>query len=381
MDNELILTLDEETAPVPELASVLQPEAEKPQGFAAGAIDESMLSEEEKKTVEEFVSRIDLENVAQTANYGLSAQRKISDFSVSILSKVRTTDLGDMGQSLRELTVALDSTIEPEKKGILGAFQKAKRSVDSLRANYAKAEVNVDRIEHDLRAHQDVLSQDIGMYQQMFDLNLRYYKELTMYIIAGKKALANARLGKLATLEAQANKTALQEDVQAFRDFEDLCARFDKKLNDLELTRVISIQTAPQIRMLQNNAREMMDKLQSSLANTIPLWRNQLVLSLGIEHSRRAIEAQKELSERTNRLLAMNAEKLNMATVEAAKASEEPIVEIETLQKCNAQLINSVNEVIRIHEEGQKKRELAQKELVKIEEELKRTLLGETQAH
>ena len=379
MDNEVILTLDGSEPPVPELASVIQPTAGEPQAFSAGAIDESMLSEEEKKTVEEFVSRIDLENVVQTANYGLSAQKKISDFSVSILSKVRTHDLGDMGQSLRELTMALDSTLEPEKKGILGAFQKAKRSIDSVRANYAKAEVNVDRIERDLKTHQEVLGQDIVMYQQMFDLNLRYYKELTMYIIAGKKALAQARQGKLAALEAQANSSGMQEDVQAFRDFEDLCSRFEKKLNDLELTRVISIQTAPQIRMLQNNAREMMDKLQSSLANTIPLWRNQLVLSLGIEHSRRAIEAQKELSERTNRLLAMNAEKLNMATVEAAKASEEPIVEIETLQRCNTQLINSVSEVLRIHEEGRKKREQAQRDLVKIEEELKRTLLGQVQ--
>lgn len=379
MDNEVILTLDGSEPPVPELASVIQPTAGEPQAFSAGAIDESMLSEEEKKTVEEFVSRIDLENVAQTANYGLSAQKKISDFSVSILSKVRTHDLGDMGQSLRELTMALDSTLEPEKKGILGAFQKAKRTVDSVRANYAKAEVNVDRIERDLKTHQEVLGQDIVMYQQMFDLNLRYYKELTMYIIAGKKALAQARQGKLAALEAQANSSGMQEDVQAFRDFEDLCSRFEKKINDLELTRVISIQTAPQIRMLQNNAREMMDKLQSSLANTIPLWRNQLVLSLGIEHSRRAIEAQKELSERTNRLLAMNAEKLNMATVEAAKASEEPIVEIETLQRCNTQLINSVSEVLRIHEEGRKKREQAQRDLVKIEEELKRTLLGQVQ--
>lgn len=379
MDNEVILTLDGSEPPVPELASVIQPTAGETQAFSAGAIDESMLSEEEKKTVEEFVTRIDLENVAQTANYGLSAQKKISDFSVSILSKVRTHDLGDMGQSLRELTMALDSTLEPEKKGILGAFQKAKRSIDSVRANYAKAEVNVDRIERDLKTHQEVLGQDIVMYQQMFDLNLRYYKELTMYIIAGKKALAQARQGKLAALEAQANSSGMQEDVQAFRDFEDLCSRFEKKLNDLELTRVISIQTAPQIRMLQNNAREMMDKLQSSLANTIPLWRNQLVLSLGIEHSRRAIEAQKELSERTNRLLAMNAEKLNMATVEAAKASEEPIVEIETLQRCNTQLISSVSEVLRIHEEGRKKREQAQRDLVKIEEELKRTLLGQVQ--
>lgn len=383
MDNEIVLTLDgahPEEIKVPELGSVVQQPAAQETVFSAGAIDESMLSDEERSAIEQFASKIDLENVEQTITYGLAAQRKISDFSVAILDKVRTVELGDIGESLRELTVALDASLEPEKKGILGAFQKAKRSVDSIRANYAKAETNVDRIERDLQAHQRVLSQDIVMYQQMFDLNLKYYKELTMYIIAGKKALDQARRGKLAKLEARAQQTVAQEDVQAFRDFEDLCSRFDKKLNDLELTRMIAIQTAPQIRMLQNNAREMMDKLQSSLVNTIPLWRNQLVLSLGIEHSRRAIEAQKELTERTNRLLQMNAEKLKMATVEAAKASESPVVEIDTLRRCNEQLITSVTEVLRIHEEGKQKRERARKELIQIEEDLKRALLGDASA-
>ena len=377
MDNALILSFDESESSAPESADLGQRERERIQAFSAGTVDESMLSEKEKQIIEDFVSRIDLENVAQTADYGLAAQQKISDFSVSVLSKVRTTDLGDIGQSLRALTVALDSTIEPEKKGILKAFQKAKKGVDSLRANYAKAEVNVDKIEHDLRIHQKVLGQDIEMYQQMFDLNLRYCKEITMYIIAGKKALEQTRQGKLQEMKSQANKSGLQEDAQSYRDLDDLCTRFEKKLNDLELTRVISIQTAPQIRLLQNNAREMKDKIQSSLANTIPLWRNQLVLALGIEHSRRAAEAQMELSDRTNRLLAMNAETLHMATVEAAKATEKPIVEIETLQKCNTELINSVSDVIRIHEENREKREQARQELVRIEEELKRTLLGE----
>ena len=377
MDNALILSFDESESSAPESADLGQRERERIQAFSAGTVDESMLSEKEKQIIEDFVSRIDLENVAQTADYGLAAQQKISDFSVSVLSKVRTTDLGDIGQSLRALTVALDSTIEPEKKGILKAFQKAKKGVDSLRANYAKAEVNVDKIEHDLRIHQKVLGQDIEMYQQMFDLNLRYCKEITMYIIAGKKALEQTRQGKLQEMKSQANKSGIQEDAQSYRDLDDLCTRFEKKLNDLELTRVISIQSAPQIRLLQNNAREMKDKIQSSLANTIPLWRNQLVLALGIEHSRRAAEAQMELSDRTNRLLAMNAETLHMATVEAAKATEKPIVEIETLQKCNTELINSVSDVIRIHEENREKREQARQELVRIEEELKRTLLGE----
>ena len=379
MDNELILSFDESESSTRESTNLGQTETEQLYAFSAGTVDESMLSEKEKQIIEEFVSRIDLENVVQTADYGLAAQQKISDFSVSVLSKVRTTDLGDIGQSLRALTVALDSTLEPEKKGILKAFQKAKKSVDSLRANYAKAEVNVDKIEHDLRTHQKVLSQDIDMYQQMFSLNLRYCKEVTMYIIAGKKALEQTRQGKLQAMKTQANKSGRQEDAQSYRDLDDLCTRFEKKLNDLELTRVISIQTAPQIRLLQNNAREMMDKIQSSLANTIPLWRNQLVLALGIEHSRRATEAQNELSDRTNRLLAMNAETLHMATVEATKAAEKPIIEIETLQRCNTELINSVSDVIRIHEENREKREQARKELVRIEEELKRTLLGEIQ--
>ena len=307
--------------------------------------------------------------------YGAAAQRKISDFSVSILQKVRTLDLGDMGQSLKDLTVALDATIEPEKKGIMGVFQKAKRSVEAMRANYVKAETNVNRIEKDLQSHQQVLTSDISMYQQMYDLNIQYYRDLTMYIIAGKKALAQARAGKLAELEEKAKSTSEPEDVQRFRDYEDLCTRFEKKISDLELTRVISIQTAPQIRLLQNNAREMLDKIQSSISNTIPLWRNQLVLSLGIEHSRRAIAAQSELTDRTNQLLAMNAEKLKMATVEAAKESERPIVDVETLETCNTQLISSITEVMRIHEEGHQKREQAQKELLRIERELKHAMM------
>ena len=358
--------------PVPVLGNVAE---ETAQPFSAGTVDESMLSDEERATVERYTREIDIENVDQVIRYSAAAQRKISDFSVSILQKVRTLDLGDMGQSLKDLTVALDATIEPEKKGIMGVFQKAKRSVEAMRANYVKAETNVNRIEKDLQSHQQVLTSDISMYQQMYDLNIQYYRYLTMYIIAGKKALAQARAGKLAELEEKAKSTSEPEDVQSFRDYEDLCTRFEKKISDLELTRVISIQTAPQIRLLQNNAREMLDKIQSSISNTIPLWRNQLVLSLGIEHSRRAIAAQSELTDRTNQLLAMNAEKLKMATVEAAKESERPIVDVETLETCNAQLISSITEVMRIHEEGHQKREQAQKELLRIERELKQAMM------
>lgn len=306
MEEEKIqLTLDTEQKPndplldsVPTMQSVVKKEEEPT--YSAGTFDESMLSDEEKQMVEKFSNEIDIGNVNQVINYGMKAQTNISAFSTSILKKVKTYDLGEVGDSLKELTVALNATTEPHKKGILGVFQKAKRSVDSIKANYAKAENNVDRIEKDLMKHRDVLEQDISMYQQMYELNYQYYKELTMYIIAGKKSLDKARRTKLVELKNTAEETNKQEDVQAYRDFEDLCHRFEKKLSDLEITRVISLQSAPQVRMLQNNDREMMDKLQSSLANTIPLWRNQLVLSLGIEHTSRALEAQGALSEKGN---------------------------------------------------------------------------------
>lgn len=320
--------------------------------YSAGTIDESMLSDEERELVEQFSREIDIENVNQVVNYGIKAQTNISEFSTSILRTVKTYDLGEVGDSLKELTIALDATTEPEKKGILGVFQKAKRGIDSIRANYVKAESNVDRIEKDLLKHREVLEQDISMYQQMYELNVQYYKELTMYIIAGKKALGHAKKTKLIELKSKAEQSDKQEDVQAYRDYEDLCHRFEKKLSDLEITRVISIQSAPQVRMLQNNDREMLDKLQSSLANTIPLWRNQLVLSLGIEHTNRALAAQTALADKTNELLRKNAETLKMATIETAKQSERPIVDIDTLKQCNRDLITSINEVVKIHEQG-----------------------------
>lgn len=343
--------------------------------YSAGTIDESMLSDEERELVEQFSREIDIENVNQVVNYGIKAQTNISEFSTSILRKVKTYDLGEVGDSLKELTIALDATTEPEKKGILGVFQKAKRGIDSIRANYVKAESNVDRIEKDLLKHREVLEQDISMYQQMYELNVQYYKELTMYIIAGKKALGHSKKTKLIELKSKAEQSDKQEDVQAYRDYEDLCHRFEKKLSDLEITRVISIQSAPQVRMLQNNDREMLDKLQSSLANTIPLWRNQLVLSLGIEHTNRALAAQTALADKTNELLRKNAETLKMATIETAKQSERPIVDIDTLKQCNRDLITSINEVVKIHEQGEVQRAKAQEELIKIEEELKQTML------
>lgn len=283
--------------------------------------------------------------------------------------------MGEVGESLKELTLALDATVEPEKKGIFGLFQKAKRGVSTIRANYAKAETNVTRIEEDLLSHEAVLIQDISMYQQMYELNLQYYKELTMYIFAGKKALDQARTGKLLELKAIADRSNKQEDVQAYRDYEDLCYRFEKKLADLEITRVISIQSAPQVRLLQNNDRELLDKLQSSIANTIPLWRNQLVLSLGIEHTKRALGAQNTLTDKTNELMQRNSEMLKMATIETAKAAERPIVDPETLNQCNRDLISSIKEVIKVHEQGSVKRLQVREELLRIETELKEAML------
>lgn len=357
---------------VPVMQSIIP---EKENNFSAGTIDESMLSDEEKAQVEQFANEINIENVDQVANYGMNAQTNISDFSVSVLKKVKTYELGEVGDSLKDLTIALDATTEPEKKGVLGLFQKAKRGVNSIKANYTKAENNVDRIEKDLRKHRDVLTQDISMYQQMYELNVQYYKELTMYIIAGKKALANARATKLQELKIKAEQTNKQEDVQVYKDYEDLCYRFDKKLSDLEITRVISIQSAPQVRMLQNNDRELLDKLQSAIANTIPLWRNQLVLSLGIEHTNRTLEAQATLADKTNELLKKNSETLKMATIETAKQSERPIVDMDTLRQCNKDLITSIKEVVKIHEQGAVQRAKAREELVKIEEELKDVML------
>ena len=375
--NETALTLEPETAseandiPIMQSVSGGVPEEE----YSAGTIDESMLSDEEREMVQQLVDEINVENVSQIVNYGLKAQDHISNFSRSVLSKVKTYDLGDVGTSLKELTITLDATVEPEKKGVFGLLQKAKRGVNSVRANYAKAEINVDRIEKDLEKHRKVLTQDIEMYQQMYELNTQYYRELTMYIIAGKKALAQAKSGKLKELRLTAESTNKQEDVQEYKDYEDLCHRFEKKLSDLEITRVISMQSAPQVRMLQNNDREMLDKLQSSLANTIPLWRNQLVLSLGIEHTSRALEAQEALTDKTNELLKQNSETLKMATIDTAKQSERSIVDISTLQQCNRDLITSIKEVVRIHEKGTADRKKAQAELVKIEEELKQAMM------
>ena len=359
---------------VPVMQTV-QPIVQTQTEYNAGSIDESMLNNDEKEMIAQFANEIDISNAKQVIQYGSSAQKSISDFSVNILGKVKTSELGDVGDALKELTVALDATTEPEKKGILGIFQKAKRSVDSIKANYAKAETNVSRIEKDLEKHQVVLTQDVEMFEQMYDLNLQYYRELTMYIIAGKKALDKARGEQLEALKEKAETSQMQEDVENYNKYVNLCNRFEKKLHDLELTRVIAMQVAPQIRLLQDNDQEMLEKIQSSLVNTIPLWRHQMVLALGIEHTQRALSAQNMITEKTNELLTRNAETLKMATVETAKEAERSVVDIATLKRCNQQLISSISEVVKIHEQGAKRRQDAETELVKVEQELKQALL------
>lgn len=353
----------------------VQPIVQTQTEYSAGSIDESMLSNDEKEMVAQFANEIDISNAKQVIQYGSSAQKSISDFSVNILGKVKTSELGDVGDALKELTVALDATTEPEKKGILGIFQKAKRGIDSIKANYAKAETNVSRIEKDLEKHQVVLTQDVEMFEQIYDLNLQYYRELTMYIIAGKKALDKARGEQLETLKMKAETSQMQEDVENYNKYVNLCNRFEKKLHDLELTRVIAMQVAPQIRLLQDNDQEMLEKIQSSLINTIPLWRHQMVLALGIENTQRALSAQNMITEKTNELLTRNAETLKMATVETAKEAERSVVDIATLKRCNQQLISSISEVVKIHEQGAKRRQDAEVELVKVEQELKQALL------
>ena len=342
---------------------------------SAGSVDESMLTEAEKKQVEEFVRKIDVTDVKLLNSYGSAAQKGISTFSTSLTGTVKTNEFGEVGDSLRELRVAINSTVAPEKKGILGLFQKGKQKVTYLIANYETAETSIQKIEKDLVKHQQVLTKDIYVFDQMYDMNLEFYKELTMYIIAGKKALEVARSTKLVELRTKAESTQDQLDVQLYRDYEDACNRFEKRIFDLETTRLVSIQMAPQIRLLQNADQQVVDKLRSDVINTIPLWRNQMVLALGIEHATRALNAQSAVDEMTNEMFRRNAETLKQGAIDAAAASERGIVDVETLRKVNSDIITSINEVVKIHEEGSKKRAEAQVELAKIEDELKQALL------
>jgi uncharacterized protein YaaN involved in tellurite resistance len=342
---------------------------------SAGAVDESMLTEEERKQVDEFYKKIDINDVKTINSYGIDAQKGISSFSQSITNNIKTKEFGEIGDSLRELRVAISSTVSPERKGIGGLFKKGKNKVTYIAANYKNAEANIRNIESDLQKHQQILTKDIYVFDQMYHMNLDFYKELTMYIIAGKKALDLARKTRLVELKEKGEQTGDQLDVQAYRDYEEACKRFEKRLFDLETTRMVSIQLAPQIRMLQNSDQEVVDKLRSDIMNTIPLWRNQMVLALGISHSRRALDAQSAVTEMTNEMFLRNAETLKQGSIDAAAASENGIVDIETLRKVNADIIASVNEVVKIHEDGTRKRQEAQTEMAELENELKSVLL------
>lgn len=348
---------------------------EKAQKAPEAGPDLSMLSAPEQQAVLAFAEQIDLTDSGQVLQYGAAAQKNIADFSETALAKVQTRDLGEIGDMVTSLVVELQGMDEPEKKGLAGLFRKAQVNTQELKAKYTRAEANVDKIAEQLEGHKLTLMKDVAVMDQMYEKNLAYFKELTMYILAGKKKLAEERATTLVQLREKATKSGLAEDAQAANDFENKCERFEKKLHDLELTRVISLQTAPQIRMIQNNDTLMMEKIQTSIMNTIPLWKNQMVLTLGIQDSQRAMEAQRKVTDMTNQLLQRNADMLKMATVETAREAERGIVDIETLKHTNESLIATLDEVLQIQTEGAKQRREAEQELRRIEGELKQKLL------
>ena len=339
-------------------------------------IDESMLTEAERKMVDDFSKKIDISDSQLVLQYGAAAQKSVASFSESALSSVRNKDLGEVGDTLTNLVVELKGFGEEEDKGgIFGFFKKASNKMETMKVQYTKAEANVDKIARELEQHQRVLMKDIAMFDQMYELNLKYYKELTMYIIAGKKRLAEVQSGELEELRKKAEASGTAEDAQAYNDMVNMCNRFEKKLHDLELTRMISIQMGPQTRLLQNNDTLMVEKIQSSLVNTIPLWKSQMVLALGMEHSRQATAAQSAVTEMTNELLKKNADMLKTGTIATAKEAERSIVDIETLKHTNEQLISTLDEVLNIQRDGAAKRKAAEVELGKIEGELKQKLM------
>ncbi|MBQ2224025.1 MAG: toxic anion resistance protein [Oscillospiraceae bacterium] len=360
-----------ESVPTPATPEVkAEPEEDK-----SVKLDESMLTEEERKAVEEFSKKIDVKDSNMVLNYGAAAQKSVASFSENALASVRNKDLGEIGETLSNLVVEVKGFGKEEKKGLSGLFQKNKNKLEVMRAQYGKAEASVDRIVKELENHQVTLLKDIAMFDQMYDLNLKYYKELTMYIIAGKKRLEEVRAGELEDLRKKAEQTGLAEDAQRYNDMVQMCSRFEKKLHDLELTRMVSLQMGPQTRLLQNNDTLMVEKIQSSLVNTIPLWKSQMVLALGMEHSKQATAAQNAVTETTNELLRKNAETLKMGTIATAKEAERSVIDIETLQHTNEQLISTLDEVINIQREGAAKRKAAEAELGRIEGELKSKLM------
>ena len=378
---ELTLTPDTAAAvAVPELT--LTPDApevpqEEEKKIEPVAMDESLLTEEERQAVNAFSKKIDIRDTNQVLQYGAAAQKSVASFSENALNNVRNKDMGEIGEDLSRLVVELKGFGEDEeKKGLKGLFKKAGNKLEIMKSQYSKVEANVDKIAQNLENHQITLLKDVAMFDQMYELNLKYYKELTMYILAGKKRLAEVRATEVEALHQKAEQSGLAEDAQAYNDLVSLCDRFEKKLHDLELTRMVSIQMGPQIRLIQNNDTMMTEKIQTVIMNTIPLWKSQMVIALGIEHSRQAMEAGRMVTDMTNELLKKNAAALHQATVDVTKEAERGIVDIETLTHTNEQLIQTLDEVQQIQKEGREKRIAAEAELGRIENELKTKLIG-----
>ena len=355
--------LDEKQVPVAEPKQELKEQ-----------LDESILTDEERKMVDEFSRQIDLHNSNAILQYGIGTQKKMADFSGTALENVKTKDLGEIGDMLSGVVAELKD-FDEEQKGFLGIFKKTANKVDALKVKYSKAETNITRICEALEQHQVQLLKDVAVLDKMYDLNLTYFKELSMYIMAGKKKLQETREVELTALVEKARMSGLPEDAQAAKDLESLCDRFEKKIHDLELTRMVSIQTAPQIRLVQSSDTMMVEKIQSTVVNTIPLWKSQMVLALGVTHAEQAAKAQREVSDMTNELLKRNAEVLKIAAVESAKESERGIVDMETLKTTNASLISTLDEVMKIQADGREKRRTAEIEMQQMENELKQKLL------
>lgn len=374
------LTLD----PLPEtseaIATAEVPEPEKKEEEEP-VVPEVTLSPEEQKMVDDFASKIDLSNTQQIMQYGAGSQKKIADFSEGALSNVRTKDMGEIGQMLTDVVTELkEFNDEGESKGFFGFFKKSSSKLEEMQAKYASAEKNIDRIVKMMEGHQVTLLKDIAMLDKLYGLNMAYYKELSMYILAGKQKIQQAKSVELPALLEKAEKSGLPEDAQAARDFSSMIDRFEKKIYDLELTRTISMQMAPQIRLIQTNDTAMCEKIQSTLVNTIPLWKNQMIIAIGLQHSTDAAKAQREVSDMTNALLKKNAETLKVATIETAKESERGIVDIETLTATNQTLISTLDEVLKIQEEGRTKRASAEVELTRIETEMRQKILNMSKA-
>ena len=364
-----------EPAPQPELVLDVVEETAVVEQETTPALDESMLTETERQQVADFASKIELSNSTQILQYGVGAQKKMADFSETALNNVRTKDLGEVGDMLSGVVTELKSVDEEEDKGFFGLFKKGGNKLASMKAKYAKAETNVNEICEVLEGHQHQLLKDAAMLDQMYEMNLNYYKELSMYILAGRQKVNEVRNKELPALLERANMTGLAEDTQKARDMAEMCNRFEKKLHDLDLTRNVAMQMAPQIRLIQNNDTVMSEKIQSTLVNTIPLWKSQMVLAIGVDHSTQAAKAQREVTDMTNELLKKNAEALKLATIETARESERGIVDIETLQQTNQTLIATLDEVMAIQQEGRTRRSEAEVQLRQIEDEMRQKLL------